>query len=172
MAQKLGQRIKKVEDIKILFLDVDGVLNTVSDATNTLRPKLIKRLASTIKQTQCKLVLSTSWRTDELAKKLLFTSLRDIGNININEIYIGDTPTIYHKPRAFEIKQYLKSQANTFNILNWVAVDDMPLNKPLHEGRKELLEECQSLMHNHFVQTDEEVGLTEQNVKEIIALLE
>eukprot|EP01083_Nonionella_stella_P302417 1042612_1 len=167
MAQEIKQKKQKKKKnrigIKVLFLDVDGVLNTLTN--EKLSAIMIKRLALVIEQTQCKICLSTSWRTNQDAKDVLFNELQREGNIKINALYIGDTPAIYHKPRAYEIEQFLKNSEH--KIINYVVIDDMDLAKPMGESRKLVIDHCALLMRNHFVQSDVAIGLTNQNVKEI-----
>ena len=161
---------KPPKEMKILFLDVDGVLNTTKD--ETLCSKMIKRLAYIINETKCHICLSTSWRNSESAKKKLFEELKKKGNIKIDKIYIGDTPNIYHKPRAYEIEAFLNGiSEDLYRITKWVAIDDMPLNKPQFESRKLILNECRSIMNNHFVLTNDEIGFTDNNAKDTISLL-
>ena len=169
MAEK-KEAAKQPTEIRILFLDVDGVLNTTKD--QDLCPKMIQRLGYIINETQCKICLSTSWRTSQSAKDKLFKELKTKGNINIDDIYIGVTPTIYHKPRPYEIEAFLNSICeDLYTVTKWVAIDDMPLNKPQFESRKLILTECQSIMNNHFVHTNDEIGLTEDDAKQAVSLL-
>ena len=67
------------QDIKILFLDVDGVLNTIDDCVKNvqLNKQLMGRLKTIIQKTNCKIVLSSDWRLTKKNKKELFTGLRD-----------------------------------------------------------------------------------------------
>ena len=155
----------------ILLLDVDGVLNTSND--ERLSSAMIKRLSNIIARTKCHVCLSTSWRADESAKKSLFEALRKIGKIDIDSIYIGDTPAIYHLPRAYEIAAFLENKydQNALQSLKWVALDDMPLDNPVHESRGEVLKKCKTLMKNHFVHTDDTMGMTDDDMKQAIALL-
>ena len=164
----MAKELVEQEEIKVLFLDVDGVLNTVKN--RHLCKKMIKRLAWIIKETQCKICLSTSWRTDNTAKFKLFKELKKKGDIKVDEVYIGDTPTIYHKPRAIEIKQFLEHFIDS-KIIKYCVIDDMPLDKPLYESRKKILTECQTTMNEHFVQTNDEIGLTDDNVQNVISIL-
>ena len=59
------------QDIKILFLDVDGVLNKLGSFIE-LNKTLILRLKKIIHETQCKIVLSSDWRLSQNHKKQLF----------------------------------------------------------------------------------------------------
>ena len=52
-------------DVKLLFLDVDGVINTSAMWPGAMTPMSdahIMRIGRIIKETECKIVLSTTWR--------------------------------------------------------------------------------------------------------------
>lgn len=52
-------------DVKLLFLDVDGVINTSAMWPGEMTPMSdahIMRIGRIIKETECKIVLSTTWR--------------------------------------------------------------------------------------------------------------
>lgn len=167
----MSSSLKSKASNPLLFLDVDGVLNTPNDGG--LSSAMIKRLSNIIAKTKCQICLSTSWRADQSAKKSLFEALTKVGKIDIDSIYIGDTPAIYHLPRAYEIAEFLESKydQNALQSLKWVALDDMPLDNPVHESRGEVLKKCKSLMKDHFVHTDDTVGMTDDDMKQAIALL-
>ena len=95
------------QDVKILFLDVDGVLNTINDCDSedidniadnfvNLNPKLMQRLKQIVKITNCKIVLRSDWRLTVKDKDELFATLRKIVNLDLlnSNIYIGDTPIV------------------------------------------------------------------------------
>ena len=85
---------ESLESIKILFLDVDGVLNG--------NRVCFKNLEQIIINTKCKIVLSTTWRLNENHKASLFRMMSEYfkeiytGNIDgiKNELVIGDTPDV------------------------------------------------------------------------------
>ncbi len=152
--------------MKLIFLDIDGVLNR--DSTEIAAPsgcmfvedELVKKLHRIYCETHAKIVLSSSWRmgwydiefgkTDThnaedytaLAGKLLSFG------IPIN----GYTEMLYDQSRADEITKYLK---NAKDVEAFVILDDMRI-----KGYKE-----------HQIMTDPETGLTENDVKKAIALL-
>lgn len=90
------------DDVKILFLDVDGVLNTFND-WNTLsidmdirriNRTLVDRLLGVVEQTACKIVLSSTWRLDE----------ESIGLLTRMRIDIHSATGPAEKSRGLEIK--------------------------------------------------------------------
>eukprot|EP01083_Nonionella_stella_P141131 434251_1 len=131
---------------------------------------MVKKLGVIVETTNCKICLSTSWRMIPSAKQALFLILKQIGGIDMDEVHFGDTPRIYDKPRALEIAQFLN--ALKCNVTAWCALDDGPLHAPTHEKRQHILKQCQTVMENHFVQTDASIGLTDENVKQVISILQ
>ena len=95
--------------MKVIFLDVDGVLNS-DEYFDKIRNKLLKQA---VIQTGAKVVLSSSWRhtkNGEQLKELLAKF----------EIYTDRTPYLQNK-RGIEIKQWL---INNENIEDFVILDD------------------------------------------------
>ena len=159
---------KKVKKIKILFLDVDGVLNyrdfDDEGVNGALSVKHLLRLKKIIQATKCKIVLSTSWRRIPSAKEQLFRQLTTKIGLDVGQCVIGDTPILGSQMRkSLEICQYLKSMKE-YEIVSWVAIDDMPLDKI---GTKEAKE----MMMHHFVKTDVEKGISDKNVLQAISIL-
>eukprot|EP01084_Bolivina_argentea_P155143 270391_1 len=169
------------QDIKILFLDIDGVLNKIFDSETDNTPEIglnkesILGLCNIINKTNCKIVLSSDWRLHEKDKNELFMEIRNKGYIDMEKdhIYIGDTPCIMSGFfRALEIESYLKNEYvnEIYNIISWCAVDDRNLINPLGASDK-MKEKCFQIMYNHFVRTKEEYGLTQKDMNYIIAKL-
>jgi Swiss Army Knife RNA repair-like protein len=116
--------------MKVVFLDIDGVLN--SDATPNPRKfpyivdrKLLRRLKSLLKRTGAKVVLSSTWRYDPAG---LF-SARHWGIPFID--CIPDKPG---RPRRDEIILWLKAhpRVKRFAVLDDDddELDDLPLFQP------------------------------------------
>ena len=64
------------EAASFLFLDVDGVLNTcLMSGGARVHPKLMRRLASIVKETNCGVILSSTWRLDEHYYSVLLDAL-------------------------------------------------------------------------------------------------
>eukprot|EP01084_Bolivina_argentea_P101686 182269_1 len=167
MAQELQteESFKEDYNIKILFLDIDGVLNTLPQSTeSSTNPKhflpeiRLKRLKNIIDCTNCKIVLSSSWRLREFSKKTLWEKFGSVG-IDVKSTYIGDTPII-KKHRTFQIEQYIIDSKK--KISAWCAVDDMDLDSTVQTAE---------IMKQHFVKTNLSHGLTESKMNEIIAVL-
>lgn len=113
--------------IKVIFLDVDGVLNNSKTTRKTINgntflgSRLLKNLRRIISKTRAKVVLSSEWRYDkedpryngdylELRKELLRNGIR----------FYGFTPELLSAHRGAEINEWLKEhpEAGNFVILD------------------------------------------------------
>lgn len=158
---------------KYLFLDVDGVLNSeafyteISQNDRMLKihkenpsmpgrmiyklsnfdPKAVEKLNRILRETGCKLVVSSSWRFDSDLKELFKM-------VGINSEIFGITGISQTRYRGFEIQNYLDTQKD---ILSYCILDD----------------DCDMLptQLDSFIQTDFRVGLTEDNVNKAIKIL-
>eukprot|EP01083_Nonionella_stella_P036740 100247_1 len=169
--------------IKILFLDIDGVLNgsiefdlfnNAPDA-RTFSLYHMELLKLVLVTTDCKIVLSTAWRRSQDGVDRIKKQCIEDG-INWNELYLGNTPVVPFKdyqgmgpgyndyPRPFEIQLYLKTlkDENKYVVESWCAVDDMDLAS----GDK-----SKQIMKGHFVKTDGCKGITEDDALKIIRIL-
>lgn len=145
--------------MKIIFLDFDGVISTANSGYN-LDPEKIKLLHEIIDKTGAKLVITSSWR-----KHNLETTKEDLKNVSFVDYIIGVTPRFcvqdecddyWSVPRGMEIKYWLMKH-DEMNIENYVILDDE--------------EDLLLYQSNHFVKTNEYVGLTEKSVKKAIEIL-
>lgn len=81
---------------KIIFLDVDGVLNCrdyINDATNDIDPSKVQMIADLCNKTNAKVVITSSWRGSKNYTPHIYTILRqtlDTYNVPV----IGDAPYI------------------------------------------------------------------------------
>lgn len=159
--------------LKILFLDVDGVLNNRNnlmsrddlvrfafdkDIIEYYDPsasvlgfdiKCVNNLFWIIKETSCKIVLSSSWRK-------IPRLVRVIKNLDAGSEYeldlIGVTPGSCDGKRGGEIKEYLENSG--FSDYVYAIVDD----------DSDMLEEQMP----HFFKTTNEFGLTKNIAQNII----
>jgi hypothetical protein len=116
--------------MKIIFLDIDGVLN--SDQTPNPRKlpyvvdrKLLTRLKRVLKRTGAKVVLSSTWRYDPAG--LFSAKYHGIP-------FIGVTPDLPHRPRRDEILGWLKKHPKVDRIAvlddDDDELDELPLFQP------------------------------------------
>ncbi len=64
--------------VRLLFLDVDGVLNH-RECKDEFSKDLLNRLYQIVELTQCKIVLSTTYRLAEISKERLWNALESVG---------------------------------------------------------------------------------------------
>lgn len=163
---------------KVIFLDIDGVLNTKWWYTQMDRntpkdkygyafdPNAVANLKRIIDETGADIVISSSWKSYGLSE--LEDMWQDRG---LPGKLIGITPNsvsdemllnadLDHMElfsiRGMEIKEWLSK--NGKRVGNYVIIDDMD----------NMLPEQQS----HFVQINSEVGISKDDVKNVIKILE
>eukprot|EP01083_Nonionella_stella_P006695 19400_1 len=148
--------------VKILFLDVDGVLNGENIGYGGVDDSLLFLLKTIIDETHCKIVLSTTWRLNQSARALLLHFMKARADINVEDIIIGDTPSIKHKNRAIEIQSFLESFEfqSQYYATSWCAIDDLNL---MHYYPK--------YMNNHFVRTNYRTGITSNDAYKVVQIL-
>ena len=162
---------------KIIFLDIDGVLNTQlwytqMDRNTTIDkygyafdPNAVANLKRIVEETGADIVISSSWKCMGL------TQMEDMWNDrNLPGRIVGITPNsvsdelllhadidsmeLFHI-RGEEIKEWLSKHGK--RVSNYVIIDDMD----------NMLPEQQS----HFVQTNPEVGITKEDSEKAIIVL-
>ena len=145
--------------MKILFFDIDGVLNDHkwNDVAKScsIKKECVEEFNRIIHETDCKLVISSAWRYMIIGASMTLKGfeymLRTHGCTQKMDI-LDMTPSdedITH--RADQIRAWIDNHSD---IDRWVAVDDLKLD-----------------LGDNFVQTDEKVGLTAELADEIIRKL-
>lgn len=136
----------------VLFLDVDGVLHTPNPKHERLlfRSTCMDLLRSICAQTNCHIVLSTTWRLHEQSRAALAAKLAEHGCPE----FVSKTPSIAQFQRPKEILAWV----NKYRPVAWCAVDDWPL----HEDPR---------MKGHFVQTRARYGLQPDTAARVVELL-
>lgn len=155
--------------MKVIFLDVDGVLNGSNTKERCRFPdgrrcyigveqSLCKRLRSIVKETDCHIVLSSTWRKHPDMLPYLWENL----GRELELRCIGHTPSlpevmqdgvVIPKCRGDEIQAWLmfNPQVKRFVILD--DTDDM------------------GHLMSHLIQTNGYTGLTDQDAERVIARL-
>jgi hydroxymethylpyrimidine pyrophosphatase-like HAD family hydrolase len=123
--------------MKIIFLDIDGVLNSggargYTAGTHGIEPELLAIFKALVKRTGAQVVLSSSWRKSESAK----AQLREAGLT-----WIGETPNFKYIERGEEIDAWLRLHPK---VTHYAIIDD----------------DHDMLAWQPFFKTDWEVGLT------------
>ena len=152
-----------VTDLKVIFLDFDGVLNSAKYLLDcgkcgmAIDPTRMVLLRRTVDATGAKIVLSTSWR-DYWEKDL--AKCNSTG-ILINDIFskyglqIWDKTPELHARRETEIKSWLDAHPE---VKNFVVLDDRLLSADYLNG--------------HFIKTSNYFdGLDETDVQKAIEIL-
>ena len=127
----------------IVFLDIDGVLNTYKEQgirRDYVDPVKVQRIKRIIDSTGAKVVISSNWRTDMSA---VYRELAEIA-----DSIIGSTGLTGN--RNHEIEDWLEENPTK----NWVVIDDLYLSFP-----------------GHLVNTREDVGITDADVNKAISIL-
>lgn len=159
--------------VKILFLDVDGVLNSHNFYKNEPQheqienlkkeypglessvywelscfdKKAVERLNRLLEETNCYLIVSSTWRLDSN----LPTTFKRVG---IKHKIDGITPYLPGKYRGNEIKQFLDNIKGKYT---YCILDDDSDMLPEQEP--------------YFIHTSIEIGLTEDDVNKAIKIL-
>ncbi|ETO21019.1 hypothetical protein RFI_16185, partial [Reticulomyxa filosa] len=193
---------KKKKSLKLLFLDIDGEHMLGMYCAHFFRNKKIQnvgvlcfsghiissvhlnRILQIMKKTQCKIVLSTTWRLQSHLKQRIFEAFAHamanevdsglpcekskVHVVNVHEHIIGQTPDFKHlRPRAFEIMAFVDA-VKTFpdvHLQDWVVIDDSNLFAPCVQ------DDVKRQMKEHFVRCNTNIGITEEIMETIIAKL-
>ncbi len=149
--------------MKVLFLDIDGVLNTERYIKTcghygvVIDPELMKNVKRIVDITGAKIVLTTSWREFwEENKSSVHENGKEIDRIFARhdlEVY-SKTPTLPFIGREAEIRDWLNNHPE---VTTFAAVDDMFLSAYFLEG--------------HFVKTSNYIGLTDEYADKVIGIL-
>lgn len=161
---------------KILFLDIDGVLNSnfwndshqseISDGT-LIDEEKVKLLAQLVKKTKVKIILHSGWRFwfDSELKPLRTESQKLIEMLANEDLVIdGLTPDLtteeirrtkkFSLVKADEILRWLKSRDD---VVSWVVIDDLDLHNVQIE--------------QHQVKPNKKIGLTIEDLKKAEQIL-
>lgn len=164
---------------KIIFLDIDGVLNTerqhdrcvnlgadpVDNFGYTFDPEAVANLERIVNETGADIVISSSWKMWGLDAMQRMWARRDLPgkvigitpNTESDEMLLSvdldfmDIPAI----KGSEIKEWLSANGN--QDTHYAILDDLPDMLPEQES--------------HFVQTDPRIGITKDDADRIITIL-
>ena len=151
--------------MKVIFLDVDGVLNnrhtrvTTSDGWCFVDDHLVAQLKRLLNLSGARLVLSSTWREgwhqeDESKNDISFTELRD--KFNQFGIEIFDRTGEMRMHRWQSIKEFFERPRKDV-IEHYVILDDW---NDMGE------------FSNHLVLTNPSTGLTEEDIQKALKILE
>lgn len=173
---------------KIVFLDIDGVLNSqqwagkhykmlkegiVPEGVNDLcDPEATDRLISVLKETGAKIVLSSSWRSNTVQDTIEdFSTFRHKPFHKLVPYIIGVTPRFRERLyRGTEIAKWLEMPMQ--QRIDWKLIlkdIEIPYNR-----KYVIVDDDEDMLDNqipYFVHTDWITGLTEENIKQIKKIL-
>lgn len=139
---------------KVLFLDVDGVLNNTASLAEgvDLLPEKVLLIRHICEQAGASIVISSTWRI-LFDRQTLHEFLRRLGLRNIN--VIDYTPQLRSGIRGDEIKHWLDNHPD---VTNFVIIDD----------DSDMLDEQMPF----FVKTHHSIGITTRDAKKAIKILQ
>lgn len=161
--------------MKLIFLDFDGVITNLESryCLNNEKMELVKRICD---ETGAKIVISSSWRVRDVETTLesISKSSRDNDPFILAEYVIDITPRFHFKygdnyvtiHRGEEIQYiidkykyriYKQESTNIDRLDNYVILDD-DIDMLLWQA-------------DHFIKTDPYEGITEDDVKKAISIL-
>lgn len=146
--------------MKVLFLDIDGVLNSIRwfdylyDSKREMNyplcefdPLCVANLNSLIAEIGCQLVITSSRRLSERINDVL-------AEVGVRGEIVGQTPVLFNATRGAEVEAWLSEHQE---VEQFAIVDD----------RTDFLP-CQM---THFVHTNEKAGMTDADVIQLIEIL-
>jgi len=164
---------------KILFLDIDGVLNTerqhdrcvnegivpVDNFGYAFGPVAVANLEWIVQETGAEIVISSSWKLWGLGAMQRMWTRRGLPGkviditpstesdemlLSVDLVYM-DIPAI----KGSEIKEWLSTRSH--DVAQYAILDDLPDMLPEQES--------------HFVQTDPRIGITQDDATVVISIL-
>ena len=176
-----------IEVDKIIFLDVDGVLNSnqwaewcyhhidfiKNGGSNMFDPKCVERIINVCESTGAYVVMSSSWRMWSLEQTLKnLASKRDLRPIL--EKLVGITPRTEKRHRGTEIKYFLDCcKKQNFYTDSGEQLSDGRFKFSINpkyiiiDDDEDMLEE----QLPHFLHTDFMVGFTDKDMEKTIKIL-
>ena len=151
LCKMLSERKTSNRAIRLIFLDVDGVLNNVKQRdAMSIDMNCIKIFAELVIKTGAYIVMSSTWRKHDKFMDYLIGKLRMLG---IEDRLVGKTDIIGDFERPREVAAWIRAfEKMHFVIDGWVAIDDMNLEGNDNTGG--------SAMKGHCVLTSMQFGLT------------
>lgn len=180
--------------MKLLFLDIDGVLNSEEYAIQRtendkgkeyiknggdifIGKKAVYRIKELCEKCNVRLVISSSWRIFTLeATKHEFERYKDLKPLN--KYIVGITPNYINLdniPRGKEIDDFLTivldKSVQTYNVvlydINFFNSDDLNIEYCIIDDDNDMLDK----QMNNFVHIDNYTGITDNDIKKIKQIL-
>lgn len=147
---------------KILFLDIDGVLNTGNHDGHFFNPVATAQLTKILEQTECGIVMSTSWRLDKsICFPMLFIDYVPL----FNRRYLGDTPdlSVPVESSRYSVIQHYSYVERGNEIQKWITDNN-------YTGKIAILDDNDEMVHltSNLFLTRFYMGLTEEIADQVI----
>ena len=141
--------------MNLIFLDIDGVLNT-RETDFHFKKECIDNLLLIIKETSTKIVICSSWKEETLGETIQLLPEQ------IREHILDQTPSIPGKTKGEEVRLFLHKNPSLQCLPNedYVILDDEP---------EQYLPFQRSL---HLVTTNMKTGLSKEDAKIAIRMLQ
>lgn len=160
--------------MKVLFLDIDGVVNCANTNFKTDHWPLDRYMAflvgKIVLDTGCKVVLSSSWRNHPEGVLVVEKHITPIMDKTCQSWYIRETD--HHSRRGEEIQKWLDEWEK--GTLRYLVENNLPIPQVLN---KEITRYCildddsDMLPHQKHFKTSWQVGLTDEIAKQVIEYL-
>ncbi|WP_173669164.1 HAD domain-containing protein [Sharpea azabuensis] len=142
---------------KVIFLDIDGVLNNASTSNIVettgfigVDERNVRVLVKLMKEVEADIVLSSTWQADQQMYDYLTDTLKQY------DIHISDQTNEKGILRGTAIRQYIKKH----DVKHYVVIDDWMFPDFLKGS-----------FLKHVIRSDEMTGLKEEQIPEIIRAL-
>jgi hypothetical protein len=159
--------------LRLIFLDVDGVLNTADSAdSGKITNALLSRLREVILQTGASVILSSTWRNWPQLRVLIMAALPK--GCVVGQTPLEDPQVWRNDVRPREIRDFLvQIQADVGQLTAWAAVDDMDLVSQVNALAKtdKSMRRFARELESHFVKTEQNVGFDEAHAARLVQLL-
>ena len=175
---------------KIIFLDVDGVLNSndwyverhrlVQAGVETrnypydeFSPSIVAKLNKITDATGAEIVVSSTWRLGRDLAELrdLFTQVGITGHVLDKTPHFGGIDG-YTIPRGCEIEQWLDQ--HKFQRINWSMKEQKEYAEKSEIDNYVIFDDDSDMLYNqreHFIKTSQKTGLDDTDVERAIELL-
>jgi len=111
--------------MKLIFLDVDGVLNRDS-TEGKFADECVELLAEIVNRTQAKIVLSSTWRYTDETRNILRSKLQEHSILAANEDFVGFTPHLGLVDFLPRFPSPNSHATRTDEILLWIRYNTVP----------------------------------------------
>lgn len=142
---------------RVLFLDVDGVLNRCGKSNQGLETDKVELLAQIVREANPSIVVSSTWRIFEHQINRLKAVLQRIG-----ANFIGTTP--WHNGKTEGGLYIAKARGN--EIQEWMDENGTPEKFVILDDDSDMLH-----LKPHLIKTESFVGLTSEIAKSVIEAL-